>query len=741
MALAPDGRIFVAQQGGALRVIKGGSLLSTPFVQLNVDAQGERGLLGVAFDPNFDTNGFVYVYYTAKSPTIHNRVSRFTADGDVAVAGSEKVLFDLDPLGSSFNHNGGDLRFGHDAKLYVAVGENQTPLAAQSLTNLKGKLLRINSDGTIPEDNPFYTSTSGNARAIWALGLRNPFTFTIKRSTGTIYVNDVGQETWEEINLGAAGANYGWPETEGFTDDPRYTSPVYAYSHTSGSVTGCAITGGAFYDPAQPLFPSEYSGDYFFADYCAGWIKRYDHGTGSVTSFASGISSPVDLEVAPGGRLFYLARGSGSVHAISYSPQAAPSIVEHPTDQAVRAGESATFEVVASGSGPLSYQWQRNGVDIAGATSSTYTLPSAGNADDGARFKALVSNAFGTTQSNPATLSVVTGERPTATISTPAAGTRYTAGKTISFSGSASDREDGDLAASRFTWWVDFHHADHTHPFVDRTTGSKSGSFIVPKTGETSTDVWYRIHLEVRDSSGLVARARRDVLPRISTMTFVTSPPGLEVTLDGTPFVTPFSTESVVGMNRWIGAVSPQQADSRTYLFDSWSDGGTAAHTVSTPASATTYTAVYRPQGGSVGTGTGLGATYYNNANFSGTTVRRTDQTVNFDWAKRPAPAIAPDSFSVRWTGRLQAQFGESYTLCVRSDQGARLWLDGVRVIDHWTAHTSAEKCTVKTFAGGSLHTFRLDHYENSGSAVAKLVWSSGSTPKQVVPRSQLYPQ
>jgi glucose/arabinose dehydrogenase len=192
MALAPDGRIFVCEQGGRLRVIKGGVLLPTPFVSLTVSSSGERGLLGVTFDPAFASNRYVYVYYTATTPTIHNRVSRFTAAGDVAAAGSETVLLELDRLSSATNHNGGALHFGRDLKLYVAVGENGRSTNSQTLDNLLGKLLRINSDGTIPADNPFHATAVGKNRAIWALGLRNPFTFALHRVTGRMFVNDVG---------------------------------------------------------------------------------------------------------------------------------------------------------------------------------------------------------------------------------------------------------------------------------------------------------------------------------------------------------------------------------------------------------------------------------------------------------------------------------------------------------------------------------------------------------------------
>jgi len=177
MAFAPDGRLFVCEQGGRLRVIKNGSLLPTPFLTVTVSAVGERGLLGVAFDPNFTANQYVYVYYTATTPAVHNRLSRFTASGDVALGNSEVAILDLENLSSATNHNGGATHFGPDGKLYVAVGENANAANAQSLSTRLGKILRINPDGSIPADNPFLSSTTGVNQAIWAIGLRNPFTF------------------------------------------------------------------------------------------------------------------------------------------------------------------------------------------------------------------------------------------------------------------------------------------------------------------------------------------------------------------------------------------------------------------------------------------------------------------------------------------------------------------------------------------------------------------------------------
>jgi len=311
MAFAPDGRLFVCLQGGQVRVIKNGVLLSTPFLSIPVDSAGERGLLGIAFDPNFATNDYVYIYHTVPGSPAHNRVSRYTAAGDIAAPGSEAIILELNNLSSATNHNGGALHFGPDGKLYIGVGENANGSNAQTLSNLLGKMLRINTDGTIPADNPFSNTATGNNRAIWALGLRNPFTFAFQPGSTRMFINDVGQSTFEEINDGIAGSNYGWPTTEGPTNNPAFRGPIYFYGHGTSDTTGCAIVGGAFYNPPVNQFPPSYLGKYFFADLCSGWIRVFDPTTGTASGFATGISSPVDLQVGPDGALYYLSQGSG----------------------------------------------------------------------------------------------------------------------------------------------------------------------------------------------------------------------------------------------------------------------------------------------------------------------------------------------------------------------------------------------------------------------------------------------
>jgi glucose/arabinose dehydrogenase len=326
---AREGRLFVTQQTGAVRIVKDGALLVTPFVEIAVVPDREQGLLGIALDPEFEIRPFVYVQYTSADPVRHNRVSRFTASGDRAVAGSEITLLDLPPLGST-QHVGGAIHFGPDGMLYVGVGENDGPERAQTLDNPFGKILRIRFDGTAPGDNPFSDGNGPNWDGIWAIGFRNPYSFSWSRATGRLYVADVGEGAWEEIDDVRRGANYGWPVREGpcargSTTDcvavPGLVDPLHAYDHP----TGCAVTGGAFYEPppsAGRPFPPEYHGDFFFADLCNGALRRLDgpdHRTAIDFIPAETGISIVDVAPAPDGSLWYLSIGLNAAVRVTWS--------------------------------------------------------------------------------------------------------------------------------------------------------------------------------------------------------------------------------------------------------------------------------------------------------------------------------------------------------------------------------------------------------------------------------------
>ena len=232
LAVSSDGRIFIAEKGGAVRIYQDGALLNEPFVNIHVDQHGERGLGSITLDPDFDRNGFVYVYYSVYN-TNFNRLSRFTANGNKAIPGSEQILMDFDEMSGTI-HNSGAIRFANDGTLFITVGDGVDSQNSQNLKNRLGKIIRLNKDGSIPVSNPLYDQLNGKNKAIYAYGLRNPFTGDYNPKTNMFLVNDVGLSDWEEVNEVKPGKNYGWPLVEGYIDhqnEPKdYVGPIICLS-------------------------------------------------------------------------------------------------------------------------------------------------------------------------------------------------------------------------------------------------------------------------------------------------------------------------------------------------------------------------------------------------------------------------------------------------------------------------------------------------------------------------------
>lgn len=349
LAFFANGDGLITAKDGELWFLPSGS--SSPTLALDLSARtctnSERGLLGVAVHPAFGpTNNWVYLYYTARrsDATCVNRVSRFRFAAGVAEPGSEQILLN-NMRSTAGNHNGGDLQFGKDRLLYVSIGDSGVAGNAQRKNVLAGKILRITATGGIPRGNPFrgkltsrcnvtgQTVAKRACREIFAFGLRNPYRIAHDPNVAglRLFINDVGQNTWEEIDRGVAGANYGWPRREGPCNQgetakkqcgkpPRaFTNPVYSYRHT----TGCrSLTGGAFV-PNSAGWPAAYRGDYLFADFVCGTIFRLEkQGKRFVRfSFATNAGGVTHLTFGPGGDLYYTTfAGGGEVRRISLAP-------------------------------------------------------------------------------------------------------------------------------------------------------------------------------------------------------------------------------------------------------------------------------------------------------------------------------------------------------------------------------------------------------------------------------------
>lgn len=425
MTFSPDGRLFVIERGGDIHIIDNGVLQAAPFMTIppaSIHVANERGLISLAFDPNYLSNGFFYITYTTNTPTLHNRISRFTANGVPATAtsanfASEQILLDIDDIiPANQLNNTGTLAFGPDGFLYIATGDNErytnpADIAAQDATNLLGSVLRITTTGAPAPGNPNFGG--GSRPELWAIGLRNPYMLSFQPTTGLLYINDVGDGAWEEISQGVAGANYGWPYRE--ADDPGpmiasepigfvYNSPLAPPTYpNTGFPNDCAVTGGTFNNGTQ--FPG-FENHYFFSDFCAGFIRAYNPTTPATPAinFATALGfGVIDLDMSLTTDLYYLTFG-GEVHRI-YNPN--PMIIQHPSDVTVTEGQSASFSCSATGQAPLAYQWERDGVAITGATATTYTIASTTLADSGATFRCRVSSAgFPDAVSNTALLTV-----------------------------------------------------------------------------------------------------------------------------------------------------------------------------------------------------------------------------------------------------------------------------------------------------------------------------------------------
>jgi glucose/arabinose dehydrogenase/PKD repeat protein len=608
----PDGRMLVMELQGTIKVLPPPytTLDPTPFLQItNIGSAGvQQGIYDITLDPDFADNHFYYVFYTLGTPN-RDRVSRFTANSNLTgtLAGSETVLYQ-DPLDASSEHHGGALNFASDGKLYFTTGEHFDAAAAQLLSSPRGKLHRINKDGTIPTDNPFYDGSGPNVDSIWARGLRNPFRAYYDAPTNRLLIGDVGGNDYstarEEVNVGARGANYGWPNSEGPCSAPC-TSPLYSYPHNGRDAS---ITGGFVYHGTA--FPASYQGSYFFADYTQNWIRRLTFDASGNVSGVFNFEPPdgsvdgpygdiVDLAQGPDGALYYVdlgysdiggTFGVSKIRRIKYvqsnqSPVAVASAnpTSGPTPLDVSFSSAGSNDPEGQ---PLSYAWTFGDGATSTAANPTHTYTAAGTYTA----RLTVSDGANSTSSAPVTISA--GNRPTATILSPQDGSFFQAGDVITYSGDATDTEDGALPASAFSWNIDFLHEGHVHPGTP-VTGAKSGTFTIPSSGhDFSGDTRYRISLTVTDSDGLTSTRSVTIFPRKVNLSFDTVPTGRTLHLDGIAKATPFVYDTLVGFSHTIEA-RDQTVGSTTYTFQSWSDGGAQQHSITVPSTDQTYTATY----------------------------------------------------------------------------------------------------------------------------------------------------
>jgi glucose/arabinose dehydrogenase/PKD repeat protein len=701
---AADGRVFVAEKSGLIKVFDNlTDTTPTVFADLRTKVHNfwDRGLLGLALDPGFPANPWVYVLYTydaaiggtaprwgsvggtsdgcptppgatADGCVVSGRLSRLEAqpDGNVMVE-PERVLIE-DWCQQYPSHSIGSLAFGPDGALYVSAGDGASfnfvdygqdgspvnpcgdppggvggamnpptaeggALRSQDLrtsgdpVGLDGTIIRVDpSTGAGLPGNPLAGSPDPNARRIVAYGLRNPFRITVRPGTNEVWAGDVGWSSWEEINrltnpTDSTVDNFGWPCYEGDGRQSGYdaanlaicenlyaagssavVAPYFRYHHNDlvlpndvcpkggSSVAGVSF---AFYEGGN--YPADYRGALFFADYTRRCIWAIPPGSNGLPdlskrrTFVSGAAQPVDVQIGPGGDLFYVDLG-GTIRRIRYFSQNQPPVAVISASPTVSGPAPLTVTFDGSDSSDpdgdtITYSWDLDGDGAFGDSTEpnpSYTYAQAGTYTPTLR----VTDPSGAT--GTASVTITAGNTPPlATIDGPSADTRWRVGDTVAFSGHALDEQDGSLPASALSWSLILHHCPstcHEHP-LQTFSGVSSGSLVAP-------DHEYPSHLELRltatDSGGLTHTISRVLDPETVQLDFATEPSGLALTVGSTTQTAPFDRTVIEGSTVSLSANSPQGLAGQTYAFDSWSDGEGQTHTVVADGPAT-YTATF----------------------------------------------------------------------------------------------------------------------------------------------------
>jgi glucose/arabinose dehydrogenase/PKD repeat protein len=669
VSFAPDGRAFIVEKAGRLKVAQPGAGSAALLLDISarVNSHHDRGLLGVAVDSAFPTNGYVYLLYTyevnpftpdSSLPAVA-RLTRIQLNPDgtlVNPSNPETVLLGsyasgacpqagntLDCIPSDgITHSIGSVRSAPDGTLWVGAGDAADfnvvdPLAYRTYDeqSLAGKILHVDRNGRGLPGHPF-CSANGNldhvCTKVHAKGFRNPFRFTL-RPGGGLAVGDVGWETWEEISLvgSGGGRSYGWPCYEASSRTPGYRDssqcqaeyakeggpdanvpPDHAYDHSVGT----AVIGGPTYTGTE--YPSNYRNTIFFGDFSRGFVRRLvldsQGRVSSVEPFATGWAG-TELALHPSGDLVSVNFGSGApdgqLQRIVYSPaNRSPVARISATQTSGQAPLIVDFDGSASSDpdgDPLTYSWEfGDGSAPASGPRVRHTYSQTGVFTA----RLTVSDGRGLTHSATTTIST-SGNPPAPTISAPADGGLYRDGDPITLQGSAFDAQEGQLPGSALDWTVVLHHGDHIHP-VTEFHGVGQASFTAGR--DHDADSHYEIRLSARDSTGLVGTTAVTINPETVDLTLASTPPGARLSYAGLSGVAPWTHTGAIGFDTTVSAEAGFTVGGVAYAFDRWSDGGARSHDIRVPAADTTLHAYYlqdlargQPASASASLGPGFG--------------------------------------------------------------------------------------------------------------------------------------
>jgi len=638
LAWTPDGRMLVISKAGQLVVVEPGSPNHVALdLTSRVCSLKELGLVGLAVDPEFASNGFVYLYYTNRhggpctdetQTNLANSVSRFVlAEDDTVSLDSEKVIVDHITAPGA-HHIGGDLEFGADGFLYITVGDGVCTVVGPlrcgrqnnnaQLPNVpQGKVLRVGREGFPAATNPYMGRPgarrctrpagvrpgTGPCKEIFALGFRNPFRFARMPGTSTFYVNDVGSHTWEEVNRLAKGKNYGWnvregrckrDSTTGCGTVAGFTNPIHAYQHTAECRS---ITGGAFVPDG--LWPG-FDDAYLYADYSCGAIfKLVESSPGKFTRsrFMTDLGGPVQLRFGPHGdgqALYYLNLHDSGIHRVEMVDTNTPPVAEFsyvPDGRTVSLSGAASVDP-DSGDDVVSWRWDLGDgtTTVTDTPELTHTYAAEGPFD----VTLTVTDSRGL-ESAPVTQPVHSGEHPPAiAITAPDPTARFAVGQRFTLSATAADPEDGALEGPSIRWTIQRQHANHTHPFRGPETGqSITDVYPEPEDLEAARDSWLTVTATATDSKGLETTVTQNLLPDKVKLRFATRPRGASVAVEGIRRQTPAVVVSWARHSIPVGAPD-QRINGRRYVFARWSDGKPRQHVIVSPRDARTYIAYFR---------------------------------------------------------------------------------------------------------------------------------------------------
>ncbi|HEX8085570.1 MAG TPA: PQQ-dependent sugar dehydrogenase [Solirubrobacteraceae bacterium] len=629
VAFAPDGRMFVAEKEGRVRVVSADGVLRTqPLLDITdrVSSFGDRGLLGLAVDAEYPAHSFLYLLYTREHEGgeeepegVKSSVLSRVPVGSDDVVGEETVIVSGIPSTLPM-HSIGTVRSAPDGTLWAGTGDggagwnvgSAESYETYSPDSYRGKVFHVRRDGSPVPGHPYCPEADDDriCAKVFAMGFRNPFRFSL-RPAGGLNVGDVGEITWEEINTVTGPGNHGWPCYEGMdrtqwhADTARcqeeyakgpsaFAWPTHVYfNHTrpQGDAPGAAVVGGPTYQGTG--YPAEYVGRVMYADTIRGWLRTVEPETDVMAPGM--LTYPTDIVEGPAsmdGDLVVVELAAGRVSRIRYAPDDRTPVAA--ASAAPRYGKDVTQIAFSSaGSGdPLgeevTYAW-----DFGDGATSTAPDPTHAYAPGTYVARLTVTDPGG--RSAKAQVAVAPGfDPPEVNVAAPAVGAAFDAGDRIGLSGSAVDDQGQPLTGKALVWDVRLHHADHEH-WLGRFRGANSG-FRTLRTHDA--DSWYAVTLTAADARGLATTSEAlDLRPRTAQVRLLSEPPGAPLSYDGRGESAPWLITAARGFDAPISAAAEFGARGRAWWFHHWSNGGDQAQVVRVPPGGITLTAVYQDAG------------------------------------------------------------------------------------------------------------------------------------------------